>query len=181
MDARPGDYAGRNGDGIASLAAVGAVEADRALAARLGDAGVFARVTSENKLDIIHAARSRGAIIAMTGDGVNDGPALRASDIGIAMGKAGTDVARGASDIVLADDNFSTIVAAVQEGRTIHANIRRFIHFLLSCNTAEVMVVFIVLAAAGEAAMAQPPRPIVSTIALSPMSGFASSAPNPGK
>ncbi len=119
----------------------------------VSDTSVFARVTSENKLDIVRASRSLGSIVAMTGDGVNDAPALRAADIGVAMGKGGTDVAREASDMVLADDNFSTIVAAVEEGRTIHANIRRFIHFLLSCNAAEVMVVFLVLVAAAETAI----------------------------
>ena len=126
---------------------------EHSLAEALGDAGVFARVTSDHKLDIVRASRSRGNIVAMTGDGVNDAPALRAADIGIAMGKGGTDVAREASDMVLADDNFSTIVAAVEEGRTIHANIRHFIHFLLSCNAAEVLVIFLVLIAAGEAAL----------------------------
>jgi Ca2+-transporting ATPase len=112
---------------------------------------VFARVTSETKMDIIRAAQRSNKIVAMTGDGVNDAPALRAADIGIAMGKGGTEVAREASDMVLTDDNFSSIVAAIEEGRAIHANIRRLLHFLLACNAAEVAAVFIALVAAGEA------------------------------
>ncbi|HLF77793.1 MAG TPA: cation-transporting P-type ATPase, partial [Dehalococcoidia bacterium] len=119
---------------------------------RLGSANVFARVTSDHKLRIIQAARSAGEIVAMTGDGVNDAPALRAADVGVAMGSS-TDVTREAADLVLTDDDFRSIVAAVEEGRTIHANIRRFIHFLLSCNAAEVAVVFIALAAFGESAL----------------------------
>jgi len=117
---------------------------------RMASSSVFARVTSDHKLGIIRAARQAGGVIAMTGDGVNDAPALRAADIGVAMGRGGTDVAREAADMVLTDDNFASIVAAVEEGRTIHANIRRFVHFLLSCNAAEVIVVFGALAAAGE-------------------------------
>jgi Ca2+-transporting ATPase len=118
------------------------------LPARLSVTRIFARVTSDHKLQIIRAARRQGHVVAMTGDGVNDAPALRAADIGIAMGIQGTPVAREASDLVLADDNFATIVAAIEEGRTIHANIRRFIHFLLACNTAEIAVVFLLLALA---------------------------------
>jgi len=123
------------------------------LQGRMASTSVFARVTSDHKLSIIRAARQAGGVIAMTGDGVNDAPALRAADIGVAMGRGGTDVAREAADMVLTDDNFASIVAAVEEGRTIHANIRRFIHFLLSCNAAEVIVVSGALLAAGEAVL----------------------------
>lgn len=113
-------------------------------------AAVFARVSSEHKLRIVEALRRSGAIIAMTGDGVNDAPALRAADIGVAMGQGGTDVAREASDLVLVDNNIRSIVAAIKEGRRIYDNIRNFVHFLLTCNLSEVVVVFFVLAVRGD-------------------------------
>jgi Ca2+-transporting ATPase len=115
----------------------------------VAEASVFARVSSEHKLRIIEAFRGTGQIVAMTGDGVNDAPALRSADIGVAMGQGGTDVARDASDMVLLDNNFRSIVAAVEEGRAVYDNIRQFVHYLLSCNLAEVAVVFLVLAFAG--------------------------------
>jgi Ca2+-transporting ATPase len=115
----------------------------------VGRASVFGRVSSEHKLRIVEAFRRSGQIVAMTGDGVNDAPALRSADIGVAMGQGGTDVARDASDMVLLDNNFRSIVAAVEEGRAVYDNIRKFVHYLLSCNLAEVLVVFLVLSFAG--------------------------------
>jgi P-type Ca2+ transporter type 2C len=108
--------------------------------ARLGSARVFARATPAQKLDIIQARRGRGDVVAMTGDGVNDGPALHRADIGVAMGQRGTEVARQAAGLVLADDDLATVVAAAEEGRRVYANIRRFLLYGLSGGAAEIIV-----------------------------------------
>ena len=115
---------------------------DEALGRRIDNVSVFARVTAEQKLRIVKAFKAQGHIVAMTGDGVNDAPALREAPIGLAMGKDGTDVAREAADMVLADDNFATIVDAVREGRAIWRNIQKFIFFLLSSNMGLLVTVF---------------------------------------
>ncbi|MFY9823320.1 MAG: cation-transporting P-type ATPase [Thermoanaerobaculia bacterium] len=132
------------------LAIAGSPEEKRRILA----ANVFARVDPEQKLDLVSLHQDAGAVVAMTGDGVNDAPALRQADVGIAMGHRGSQVAKEAADVVLKDDSFATLVAAVRQGRVIFSNIRRFIFYLLSCNTAEVIVV-------GAASLTVAPLPIL--------------------
>lgn len=131
-----------NGSGVITGAELSRIP-DSELKKNIYKYSVFARVSPEHKVRIVRAFQARGEVVAMTGDGVNDAPALRAADIGCAMGKSGTDVARAAADMILTDDNFATIVSAVREGRGIYENIKKTVHFLISCNIGEILTVFV--------------------------------------
>lgn len=117
------------------------------LESHIKDYRVFARVSPEHKVNIVRAFKSRGNVVSMTGDGINDAPSLNAADIGVAMGIEGTDVAKNASDMILADDNFSTIITAIEQGRNIYNNIKKSVIFLLSCNVGEVIAMFVAIIA----------------------------------
>jgi Ca2+-transporting ATPase len=116
---------------------------DEALDERIDNVDVFARVAPHHKMRIVAALRDRNNVVAMTGDGVNDAPALKQADIGVAMGITGTDVTKQTADMVLTDDNYVSIVSAIEQGRVIYSNIRKFVYFLLSCNVAEIMILFL--------------------------------------
>ncbi len=118
---------------------------DDEFAKKVKTTSVFARVSPEHKVRIVSAIKSNGDVAAMTGDGVNDAPALKRADIGIAMGITGTDVSKEAADMILTDDNFTSIVSAVEQGRVIYSNIRKFVGFLLSCNIGEVLIIFVAM------------------------------------
>jgi P-type Ca2+ transporter type 2C len=118
---------------------------DLEFAAQIDNYSVFARVSPEHKVKIVRALKSQGNIVSMTGDGVNDAPSFNTADIGVAMGITGTDVAKGASDMILTDDNFSTIVSAIEQGRNIYNNIKKSVIFLITCNLGEVITIFVAL------------------------------------
>jgi Ca2+-transporting ATPase len=120
---------------------------DEQLRKAMTDTAVFARVSPEHKMRIVDALQANHEIVAMTGDGVNDAPAIKRADIGVAMGITGTDVAKGTADMVLTDDNYASIVSAVEQGRIIYSNIRKFVFFLLSSNVAEIMIIFLAILA----------------------------------
>lgn len=131
----------RKGDTLMTGSEIDALS-DELLRKKIKTCRVFARVTPAHKVRIVKALRSLGEVVAMTGDGVNDAPALKAADIGCAMGQGGTDAAKAAADMILTDDNFATIVKAVRQGRIIYSNIRKTVHFLLSSNIGEIVVIF---------------------------------------
>ena len=116
---------------------------DAELQRRVENTDVFARVSPEHKMRIVQALRANGEVVAMTGDGVNDAPSIKLADIGVAMGITGTDVAKESADMVLTDDNYASIVSAVEQGRVIYSNIRKFVYYLLSCNLAEIAIIFL--------------------------------------
>lgn len=132
----------RGSDGIVTGSELDAMS-DEALARAVKRTTVFARVSPGHKLRIVRSFKRAGNVVAMTGDGVNDAPAVKEADIGVSMGQTGTDVTKEASSIILLDDNFATMVAAVEEGRVIYSNIRKFIRYLLSCNIGEILTMFV--------------------------------------
>ncbi len=136
----------RPGHGVITGADLDALD-DAALATAVMHNDVYARVSPEHKTRIVEGLKANGQVVAMTGDGVNDAPALKRADIGIGMGITGTDVVKETADMVLTDDNFASIVAAVEQGRIIYANIRKFVFYLISCNLAEIAVIFVAVLA----------------------------------
>jgi P-type Ca2+ transporter type 2C len=127
---------------------------DQQLVKAVEETDVFARVSPEHKMRIVDALRANEEVVAMTGDGVNDAPAIKRADIGVAMGITGTDVAKETADMVLTDDNYASIVSAIEQGRIIYSNIRKFVYYLLSCNMAEIAIIFIATLIAGRSPLA---------------------------